>query len=158
MNKMGFGLLLVLLWIPICGFGQGYHIEIKIAGLPDTTLLLAYHYGNKNFISDTLYTDRSGSVVTEGKEPLPGGVYLLVMPNKNYFEMLIGDDQKFSVEADASDLINSLRFKGSPENTSFLGYQRLAVNINKENQKIRQSEVLFKKQTRFYCYSKGKDF
>jgi len=57
---------------------------------------------------------------------------MIVLPGRTYFEMLISNDQHFSVSCSYSDYINTLRFEGSDENTAFLAYQRKWRELNDE--------------------------
>ena len=73
-------------------WGQnGYSYTVTVKGMEDTILLLGHHYADKQYVVDTAQTDASGKAVFSGDKPLPGGVYLIVMPllaNK-YFELIV---------------------------------------------------------------------
>lgn len=121
--------LLVLLCFIIPGlvFSQlkpGYEINIKINGLRDSSVYLAYHLGDKQYINDTIKLDSFGKAVLSGQQQLPQGIYMIVLPGRNYFEMLMSTDQIFSVSCSYSDYFNTLRFEGSDENTAFVSYQK----------------------------------
>ncbi len=125
MGKFFIALLLSVL--PVMVFGQlksGYEIEITLDGLPDSTVFLAYHLGDKQYIKDTLKLDRSGHGVFNGKEALPQGLYMVVFPGRKYFEVLISTDQLFSIRCVYSDYLNTLKFTGSDENSAFISYQK----------------------------------
>ncbi len=132
--------LTVLFSLSFNGWSQGHKIEITVNGMADSTVYFAYHYGEKKYILDTLVADKNSRVVIEGKDPLPGGVYLVVYPQMRYFELLMGDDQEFSVEADTENFLETLKFTGSEENTAFLEYQRFLVKKNKENQRLKEEQ------------------
>lgn len=125
MGKFFIAMLLSVL--PVMLFGQlksGYEIEITLDGLPDSTVFLAYHLGDKQYIKDTLKLDRSGHGVFNGKEALPQGLYMVVFPGRKYFEVLISTDQHFSIRCVYSDYLNTLKFTGSDENSAFINYQK----------------------------------
>ena len=103
---------------------QGYKINVHIGGLSNDTLLLGYHFGDKQFIVDTLLTDNKGSGTFQGEKKLPGGIYLIVIPQRRYFEVLISDNQYFYVSTDTTQLFSQLKFRNSPENERFVAYQR----------------------------------
>ena len=109
-------------------FGQlksGYEIDITIHGLQDSTVFLAYHLGDKQYIKDTVKLDNAGHGIISGKEALPQGIYMIVLPGKKYFEILISNDQYFSVLAAYIMIISILlNFTGSDENTAFIDYQK----------------------------------
>jgi thiol-disulfide isomerase/thioredoxin len=120
-------LIVFLSMFPVLVFSQlnnGYDIEINIDGLQDSTIFLAYHLGDKQYIKDTLKVDKSGHAVARGKEALPQGIYMIVLPGKTYFELLISKDQNFSLHCVYTDYVNTLKFSGSEENSAFLDYQK----------------------------------
>ena len=117
-------LLFVIPSMVFCQLKNGYEIEITLDGLPDSTVFLAYHLGDKQYIKDTLKLDRSGHGVFNGKEALPQGLYMVVFPGRKYFEVLISADQNFSARCVYSDYSNTLKFTGSDENSAFIIYQK----------------------------------
>jgi hypothetical protein len=125
--------------IPVISFGQlknGYEIDITIKDLKDSTVFLAYHLGDKQYIKDTLKLDRTGHGIVHGREKLPEGIYMIVLPGRRYFEMLISDKQYFSLSCTYSDYFNTLRFTGSEENTAFVDYQKKWVTMQKHSGEI----------------------
>jgi thiol-disulfide isomerase/thioredoxin len=130
MRKLAISLLFTAL--PLLLFSQpdkGYLIDVSIRGLRDSDIYLAYHFGDKQYIKDTLKLDKSGHGKLSGKEALPQGIYMLVLPGKKYFEMLMSDDQFFSVDCSWEDYISTLKFTGSDENSAFLAYQKKWVTL-----------------------------
>ena len=105
-------------------FSAGYNIKVRIDGLQDTTLLLAYHFGNRKYIKDTIQIDSQGAGLFRGDKPLPGGIYLVVMPEMNYFELLIDKEQEFSVETSIEEPVKNMQIRGSKENSQFIEYHR----------------------------------
>lgn len=103
---------------------NGYEINLTINGLRDSSLYLAYHLGDKQYIKDTVILDSSGKTVIKGVTALPQGIYMIVLPGRNYFEILISADQFFNVSCNYRDYFNTLKFEGSDENTAFIAYQK----------------------------------
>ena len=125
MRRILFSILFSI--VPIFLSGQvktGYEIDITIHDLQDSTVFLAYHLGDKQYIKDTLKLDRTGHGVVHGQEVLPEGIYMIVLPGRKYFEILISKDQHFTVSCSYSDYFNTLKFNGSEENTAFIEYQK----------------------------------
>ena len=117
---------------------SGYDIKIKIAGLQDTVCYLGNHYGEKQYVRDTVRVDHNGWAEFKGNEELPGGIYLVVMPNKTYFEILVtAEEQKFTIETDTADFVTKFEVKGSPENKLFNDHQRFIVKKSKDSQELR---------------------
>jgi peroxiredoxin len=118
-----------------CSSGQvkkGYEIAVNISGLQDSTIFLAYHMGDKQYIKDTINLDSKGCAVFSGEENLPQGIYMIVLPGKQYFEILMSTDQYFSVNCTYTDYFNTLKFFGSDENSAFIVYQKRWVEMQKK--------------------------
>ncbi len=126
MKRFGYSVIVAALLLSIFGsaYPSGYNIRVKIDGLQDTSLLLAYHFGNRKYIKDTIQLDSRGAGVFQGDEALPGGIYLVVMPENNYFELLIDKEQDFSVETSMNEPVKNMQVNGSGENTRFIEYHR----------------------------------
>ena len=124
--------------IPFSAFAQGYKIDVKINGVKDTTLLLGYYFNKQMFVKDTAIVDNTGHGVFEGSEPLDGGIYVIYLPDKSYFDILINDDQNFSVTATDGDLVSSQKITGNKEAEEFLRYQKFLNSKQKEASKIQE--------------------
>src|SRR5665648_53908 len=125
MRKIFLSVLLSM--VSVFSFSQlknGYDIDITIRGLEDSTVFLAYHLGDKQYINDTVILDKAGHGRFTGKEVLPQGIYMIVLPGKKYFEILMSDDQYFGLNCSFNDYFGSLKFTGSNENSAFIEYQK----------------------------------
>jgi peroxiredoxin len=111
---------------------KGYEIAVNISGLQDSTIFLAYHLGDKQYIKDTVKLDSKGGAVFSGEENLPQGIYMIVLPGKQYFEILMSADQNYSVSCSYNDYFNTLKFSGSDENSAFIVYQKRWVEMQKK--------------------------
>lgn len=143
-----FFILIALFGISLSACSQDkqktYRIEVNLSDLKDTTLLLGYHFGEKKFIADTAQLDSKGKAVFTGDTLLPGGMYIVVLPQRSYFDILIGDDQNFSLSTSSTNSLEELTFIGSPENTAFASYQRFMGNkqgqMNQLRTELQQNE------------------
>jgi thiol-disulfide isomerase/thioredoxin len=82
---------------------------------------LAYHFGDKQYLRDTARVDSKGFFTFDGKEALPGGIYMAVLPDKRYFEFIVAE-QFFALETDTADYVRHMKVTGSVENKLFYGY------------------------------------
>lgn len=147
MKKSIPGLFLVLLSLTtVCQVKSGFEISLTISGLKDSTILLAYHYGDKQYIRDSVAIDSKGHGIFKGNEALPQGIYMIVLPGRKYFEILMAEDQQFNITCSYNDFFNTLRFTGSDENSYFNQYQKKwgalqqqATDINRRIQLNRQN-------------------
>lgn len=121
---------------------NAYSIKVKLAGLKDTSIYLANYFGDKQYLKDTAKVDAQGRATFDGAEALPGGIYLVVLPSKKYFEFILDKEQEFSIETDTASLVRSMKVKGSKDNELF--YEYLNFIENKHEQMTPVQELLRK--------------
>ncbi|MFW6327217.1 MAG: DUF5106 domain-containing protein, partial [Bacteroidota bacterium] len=117
---------------------NGHRIEVNIPSLSDTTLILGHYYNQRMYVDDTTRVNSRGVAVFEDSEPLPQGVYLVYLPNQNYFDLLIDDDQHFKVTADTSNLVKSLQIEGAEQTKKFNDYQKFIITRQEEAKDLQQ--------------------
>ncbi|MDX2001874.1 MAG: DUF5106 domain-containing protein [Chitinophagales bacterium] len=115
---------------------DAYSIKVKITSLKDTSIYLAYHFGDKQYMKDTLKLNNMGMGTFRGTEKLEQGIYLVVMPSKTYFEIIVGDDQDFSIENDTANFVEHMKVEGSDENRIFYDDMRFIMGKQKERQAL----------------------
>ena len=101
---------------------DGYLIRFRVKGMKDTICLIATYYGNGTYVKDTLKVDADGRFTFKANVDYPKGIYLAVINDKNYFEFIVNNDRKFSMETDRKDLSGKMMITGSPENQLFYDY------------------------------------
>ena len=97
-----------------------YKIEGEISGIEDTEIILAYYFGGKQYAKDTALS-KNGKFIFTGDEKLDGGMYLIVLPDQKWFDIIISE-QKFSFKTSLNNLIGDMSFTNSKENTPFYKY------------------------------------
>lgn len=104
---------------------QGYHITVRVNGYKDTAVYLGNYYGKQTYLADTARLNNRGEVVFSGKDKLPGGIYFILLPDKQkFFEILVDRQQDFSITADTANLVKNLLFHNSLDNDLFYQYNR----------------------------------
>ena len=84
MKKFILGIPFIFLaFSAFCQPKNNYEITVSITGLRDSTIFLAYHFGDKQYITDTTVLDAMGNGVFSGKEKLAQGIYMIVLPGKS---------------------------------------------------------------------------
>lgn len=99
-------------------------IDFSIDNYYNDTLLIAYYYGDRQLISDTLMNTKDDPIFHWRKDSLVyQGMYLAVtLPDREYIQFLVPEsDQAFKVNTDAIDM-SKMQIDGSEENTLFLNY------------------------------------
>jgi len=101
---------------------QNYEVDITISDYTSDTLIVGYYFGERQLVSDTLYSKNQKNFKWTGDEPLHSGVYLiLTTPGKNFFQFFIDEPYpKFSLKTNAE--LRSVEFKKSEDNTTFNEY------------------------------------
>ncbi|MDQ3111899.1 MAG: DUF5106 domain-containing protein [Bacteroidota bacterium] len=97
-------------------------LKVHIKGLTGGECLLANHYGDKQFIQDTARIDANGWMEFNDTAAMPGGIYLVVLPSKKYFELVLTADQQFTAETDTVDMVKHMKITGNKENEYFYEY------------------------------------
>lgn len=127
-------LLVFISFYPYNGFAQdGYHINVTIKGLSDTTVILGHYQASQSlYPDDTTYLDANGKGVFEGNKKLRQGLYFFYLPNGHPLQLIIGADQKFSIATDTIDIYKNMEFKGSVDNEIYLDYINKMSKMNRE--------------------------
>lgn len=133
--KKGFLLSLLFVFSTSVFAQNGYQFKGQINGVKDTTCMLAYYYGDKQYAKDTADIDSQGNFVFQGDETLEGGIYMIVFPEGKYAEIIVSE-QRFSFSTDITDLVGKMSFKNSTENAVFYGYMQYIANKQKEVQSL----------------------
>lgn len=134
-----FCLTLILSASKLMAAGEaGYNIKIKINPLKDSLIYLANYFGDKQYIQDSAKCDANSWVNFKGKEKLAGGIYLVVMPGKKYFEIIIDKEQHFSIETDVADPVKNMVVKNSNDNKIFYDYLNFVSSKQKEAEEIQK--------------------
>ncbi len=150
MRQIKFLLITLFIATPAISFSQGYNIKTTIHGIRDTSLILGYYFNKKMFVKDTILVDENGIGVFTGEEPLDGGIYIVYLPDKSYFDLLISDDQDFNLEATDGNLVKTQKITGSSESNSFLQYQRFLNAKQSEAKEVQDKLKDVEKETPKY--------
>ncbi|MES2680712.1 MAG: thioredoxin-like domain-containing protein [Bacteroidota bacterium] len=116
---------------------SGYDIKINFKGCKDTMVYLVKYTFDQQYISDTCKDVKNGAIRFKGKKDLDKGVYVLVSEGKStYFDIFINENQKFAINADMADMVNTLKSVGNKENEQFFSYIKFITSKNQDFGKI----------------------
>ena len=137
MKKFHLTLLLSVLFA-VYSAGQGYKLQIKFSHYTPQKVRLAYYFEDKQYLVTDSAQQKGSEVCFEGKTPLPGGIYSVILDSdKNYFDILIDkDNQFFSMKCDTKNPQKTMKIVGSEVNARFFDYQRQMTELN-----IKQHEL-----------------
>lgn len=138
MKQLVYTLLTILANVSNVSAQTSVNMQFKINGLnAGDTVLLAYYYGNKQYVKDTVESDQKGVIRFSYDQPLDQGIYMLVFPKESnkFLEFIVDADQQFEMSAKSSDLTQTAVFKGSEENVLFFDYIRKIEVLKAESAK-----------------------
>lgn len=126
----------------------GYHISVKMNGVePDKYVHLAHYYGYNQYLKVDSAKAENGVLHFKGKEPLKGGIYLIVLSPAKYYDIVVsGNEPEFTVEADTSDFIKSVKFTGTKENDILFNYRKFLADKSSEAMEIQKMMQIQKDQ------------
>lgn len=147
-------LFILLSSVAFTAMGQqkGYELKFKMEGCQEGTAILAYYYGDKQYIKDSTKIDANGSFTFKGDEALDQGIYITVMPPDNkYFEVIIDGDQEFSMTSKYDTPVKSMKVTGNEENKKFYSYLNFLNTQKKKSEPLsKQAEELKAKDSTGY--------
>jgi len=111
---------------------DSYKIKVKLKNNKDKKAFLANYYNGKVFSVDTAIINSMGEAVFSKEKTLHAGLYLIYLPSKKYFDILIGKDQTFTLETDLKSPVKSMIIEGAAETEAFNKYQLFLSKKNKE--------------------------
>lgn len=121
---------------------DGYRIQIKFTDFKDSLVFLAHYFGKPLptiYKADSAKVDKKGIVTLESKEPIVGGIYIILLEDKaRYFEFLLNNGDNITINATASNLPASLKYTNSPENERFVSYINYLGEFGKKSQALEE--------------------
>jgi thiol-disulfide isomerase/thioredoxin len=109
-----------------------YSLQFKITGLRDTTAYLGYYFAESTYVRDTAHVNSKGEFIFDGAQPLPQGVYFLVLDKSRIFDFVVGNNQNFSLETTTTDYVKGMVVKNDLDNKLFFENMLFNMERNKE--------------------------
>lgn len=117
MKKILFTFCLLSIYFTHQAADRNFDIQITVDGIKNEEAVLAYNYGEKKFIADTLIFNEQGVTQIKGPKNYSDGIYLLVFPahDMQSFEFIIRETS-FQLATNISDLSRAMKVTHSLEN------------------------------------------
>lgn len=106
-------------------------IDFEIRGMANSYLLLGLENLDRQIILDTIRLNAQGEGFYESKVRLQAGIYVVTFPNQKYFELLIDNEQFFTIYTDTIDIFENLVITGAEQPALFLKFQKLRRSLEK---------------------------
>ena len=91
-------------------------ISIQVVGQGVGEARLIASYGEQNYKIDTTLIDAQGKFEFRKSGGYPKGAYYVMLPTRSYFQIILDEDQKFSLKTNASDPTMTMEVSGSKDN------------------------------------------
>ncbi|MEG2339695.1 MAG: DUF5106 domain-containing protein [Odoribacter sp.] len=116
---------------------QGYNIKISVPKMANSQVILANYFEEKVYTVDTAKLNASGQGIFQKKDKkLARGMYMILFSPSNYFDLVIGNNQNFSITTDTLNILETIRMEGSVENQAFIDFQKFMTAQNRKIKKI----------------------
>lgn len=99
-----------------------YAIKIDAPQLGLQKIFLGHYYMGKLYVQDSLQLNKKGKGEFTADKKLQQGMYVLYRPSGQYADLLIGDDQSFTLKVDTTDMRKNLQVHGSNQTSDFQQY------------------------------------
>lgn len=109
-----------------------YAIKVQAPQLKENVLYLGQYYMGKLYTQDSIKIDKKGKGVFSAQKSLPQGMYVLYLKSGNYVDLLVGDDQDFSIQLDTIEMAKNLQIKGALQSEDFYAYTRFLSQKQQE--------------------------
>ena len=91
-------------------------IDIQITGMQPGWAYLIGIFADQQFRADSAQVDGEGRMLFQPKEPYTAGLYYLWLPDKKALQLLLDEDQTFSLRTRAGELVAAMEATGRLEN------------------------------------------
>jgi Domain of unknown function (DUF4369) len=116
-------------------FSQGYQVTAQMPQFKSGIAYLTYYMGTNLNVADSAAVSNTGIAVFKGKQKLPGGIYVLVLPGKRLrTDFLIDKEQRINIKVDTTDFLNKTIVTGSKENMLYVQYQKYVAKKGRQLQ------------------------
>lgn len=108
-----------------------FTLKVTIKGLSNQPLYLGYYFADKQYIRDTTRINDQGEAIFELSKDPEKGMYLVVLENKKWFEIVIDSAKNLTVSTDTADLPGNLK-ASDYQNKAFYYYLNSLSRLAKE--------------------------
>jgi peroxiredoxin len=132
------------------------HVEIQLSGAGNDMAKLLGVFGNQNFLVDSAKSNGNGLFVFDADTLLPKGFYYVMLGSDNsYFQLLLGDDQEFTLTANKGNYIPSMKVEGDLDNELLYKNLQFEAEFNQRLQPVNDQLAKYTEGTPEYAKHKA---
>ena len=146
-SKVFIILLLVVAW-STNALGDSLKISINAPQLKNSELALCAHFNGKVYKKDSLQLSNQGIGVFAQPEKLDEGLYLILIDNAKYFDVLLSDDQEFHIDIDTTDFVHKNKISGAAQSEAFNEYVQFLSGKQQERMKLNEKGMALKNENK----------
>lgn len=130
---------------------NNFNITVTVKGMENKIGILAYYYGDKRFVKDTLQFDAKGIASIKGKKNIAEGVYLVAFPSMRYnsFDIIL-KETGFSLSTDTTNFIKNMVIKNSLENKQMYEDMNFMMPLGLKNDSLQKKLKISEKNSAEY--------
>lgn len=129
--------ILLVFVLPVLASGQSLRIDLELKPAAGKEVYLASHYLDNIYAKDSVMLDENGRGFFSADSLLPQGLYKIYMDEKNHFDLLLGNDQQFSLKNESFE-ISEAQVSNSEETEAFISYMSFLRNLQDELAGLRE--------------------
>lgn len=121
-------LFCLLLLCSAAGTAQKADFAVAVDNYANSPVVLGYYYNKQMLVKDTVMTDGRGVARFAGTANYPEGVYVIYIPDKSYFDIILTDDQTFNITCDTTqNMLRNAKVTGCEALADFVDYQHFLM-------------------------------
>ena len=113
---------------PLMGGAADFTVKVKGAQ-PGLSNLIGF-YAEEHFRADTARIQTDGTIRFQKPEGYPQGFYYVSYADNQYVQILLSEDQTFTIETDIANLLGSMKVSGSDDIEAFYANQKFEQTYN----------------------------
>ena len=118
--------------------GDSLKISIYAPQLKGVELTLCSHFNGKVYKKDSVQLSDQGIGTFTQSEKLEEGLYLILINEAKYFDVLLADDQEFQIDIDTTDFIGKNKVHGAVQSEAFIRYIQFLSGKQQERMKLNE--------------------
>lgn len=118
----------------------GFSLELSLPDFNENdSVFLCVYEGKKPYYKDTALLNSKGIAQFNSDTAIPRGLYMMLLPDKTYFELIIDTDQHFEVSTQKPRYADNMKIEGSAENQYFYQYMKASSDLSIDIRNMQRS-------------------
>jgi peroxiredoxin len=143
LSRIGVVILLIIMFSAYITTGKTdgrVHIRIQVKGYTSGQAYLIGIHKNVKSVIDSALVDTEGNLSFQREAPFEAGAYTVLLPDSSGINILLDQDQDFSLTTTAYDLVGAMKVEGSLENELLNRDRQLQLQQEREWQTLLAQE------------------